>query len=142
MGDALRSLRIVGLHPVIPSDEQFHEAVGIMYGEDLGDEERAAAEAQVREHFANLYLLEMQVEPPGAEIDWAEITQPVDGQPRDSWQVAYDDNPLDEDESRWTFFFHYLDRSRPLNSELGPLPLPEPTPIPPHLSAVVYDVPG
>ena len=96
----------------------------------------------VREHFANLYLLEIKIEPTDADVNWSAITQPIESQAKDNWQVPYDEHRLDEREGHWAFFFHCLDRSRPLQTELGDQKLPTATPIPPHLHGVLYEVPG
>jgi hypothetical protein len=99
------------------------------------------AEHQMREQFGSLYLLEIEVVPAGSDIDWGAITQPVRGQPRANWQVPYDEQRIGEDGNRWAFFFHYLDLTRPLGTEIGGIMLPSPTPIPSHLPSIVYDVP-
>jgi hypothetical protein len=71
-------------------------------------------------------------------FDWGKVTQENPMQPRSNWQVAYDEQPLDEDERRWAFFFHYLDPSRPLLTPDGPVNLPPPTPRPAHLNSIEY----
>jgi hypothetical protein len=142
MADSLRSLQIIGLHRVVPTKEEFREAVAIQWGDDLTGEELLRAEGNVREHFADLYLLEIEVEPANADIDWGAITQPIDGQPVANWQSPYEECPVDGIENRWAFFFHFLDRNRPLQTQLGDRKLPEVTPIPPHLQRMVYEIPG
>ena len=39
------------------------------------------------------------------DFDWGEVTQEDATQPRENWQVAYDEQPLDNDERCWAFFF-------------------------------------
>jgi hypothetical protein len=138
----LESLRVLGVHPVVPTAAQFREAVEIQYGHDLTGQELAGAEDQVREHFAGLYLIEVCAAPVDAEIDWGAVTQPVEGQPRANWQVPYDERRLQKEENRWAFFFHYLDLTCPLQTQLGDRTLPDPTPTPLHLRSTVYEVPG
>jgi hypothetical protein len=75
------------------------------------------------------------------EFDWGEVTQEDAAQPRVNWQVPFDEQPLDEQESRWVFFFHYLDLSKPLLTPLGAIPLPPPTPRPAHLKDIEYQEP-
>ena len=139
---SLRSLEIIGVHQVIPTEEQIEPTVAIQYGADLSARELAQARDQVREQFAGLYLLEMEIDPPDADLDWAAITQPVRGQPRSNWQAPYDEQCLNERGNRWAFFFHFLDLTRPLRTPLGDRVLPEVSPTPEHLRSIVYDVPA
>ena len=143
VAQSIKSLRIVGLHPVVPTEDQFREAVAIQWGRggDLTGAELAEAETQVRAHFANLFLIEVEVDPPDAAIDWSAVTQSIDDEPVSNWQAPYDERPSGEESGRWNFFFHFLDLNRPLRSEIGDLTLPARTPIPDHLRSVVYEVP-
>lgn len=72
------------------------------------------------------------------DFDWGEVTQEDASQPRDNWQVAYDEQPLDDDERYWAFFFHHLDLAKPLLTPAGPIQLPAPTPSPEHLDHIEY----
>ena len=143
MSESIKSLRIVGFHPVVPREDQLREALAIQWGSlgDLAGAELAEAETQVRAHFANLFLIEVEVDPPDAEIDWSAVTQPLADEPSSNWQVPFDERPSGAESGRWSFFFHFLDVNRPLQSEVGDLTLPAPTPIPDHLQSVVYEVP-
>jgi hypothetical protein len=71
-------------------------------------------------------------------FDWGKVTQEDKSQPRAHWQVPYDERPLDDDERRWAFFFHYLDLSKPLLTPVGPIQLPAPTRRPAHLKSIEY----
>ena len=51
-----------------------------------------------------VYLIEIQVA--GNEVDWAAITQPVEGETEDNWQVCYDGQQVPLSQDRWCFFFH------------------------------------
>jgi hypothetical protein len=75
------------------------------------------------------------------DFDWGAVTQEVDGQPRDNWQAPWDEQPLDKEERRWAFFFHYLDDGKPLLTADGPVKLPKSTPRPKHLKAIKYEEP-
>ena len=86
-----------------------------------------------------VHLIEIQVS--GNDIDWASITQPVEGEIEDNWQVPFDEQQVPGSEDRWCFFFHYLDETRPLSSVAGALILPAETPIPAHLRFIKYDAP-
>ena len=142
MASAPQSLRVVGVHPVVPTEEQFRGALEIMFGEGLKGRRLAKAEAEVRGHFDELFLVEIAVEPSGAEPDWIAITQPIEGQPSDSWQAPYDERPIGDEGTRWAFFVHYLDLKRPLSTPVGDRDLPEPTPMPAHLKHIEYEPPG
>ena len=143
VSQSIKSLRIVGLHPVVPTEDQFREAAAIQWGSrgDLTGAELTEAETQVSAHFANLCLIEVQVDPPDAAIDWSALTQPIDDEPVSNWQAPFDERPSGEESGRWTFFFHVHDLNRPLRSEIGDRTLPAPTPLPDHLQSVVYEVP-
>ena len=142
MSSPPQSLEIIGIHPVVPSTDELSAAVNIMYGEGLSGKGLAEAERGVREHFARLFLLEIEVEPEEVEIDWSAITQSIDDQPRDNWQVPWDERRVGDSGNRWAFFLHHVQPQRPLMTPLGDRKLPDPTPIPRHLEHIVYDVPG
>jgi hypothetical protein len=101
-------MRIIGVHP-IPAKEPCH-------------------------------LVEIELKAPFDEFDFGLVTQEMPDEPKANWQVAYDEQQVTNYEagSRWAFFFHYLDFERPLFTPLGPITLPEPTPVPPHLKAIEY----
>jgi hypothetical protein len=138
----LRSLRIVGVHPVIPSADQFREALEVMWGSGLRGVRLADAKRCTREHYSKLFLLEMEIEPHDANVDWSAITQPIDGQPRENWQVPWDERPIGEEGNRWAFYLHDVQLARRLCTPLGECDLPEPTPMPRYLQHLVYEVPG
>lgn len=79
--------------------------------------------------------------PADAEFDWGEVTQEVPGQPRSNWQVAYDEQPLDDSRTRWAFFFHYLDFNKPLLTPFGAVDLVPATPLPNQLRHIQYESP-
>ena len=91
----------------------------------------------------HIHLIEELTEGIEDGIDFGEITQEAIGEPRDHWQVPYDEQILEKkDESfRYAFFFHHLNFNRPLLTPMGPAPLPAPTPIPPHLQEIRYEAP-
>jgi hypothetical protein len=73
MATPVRSLRVVGVHPVLPTSQQFREAVHVQSGSDLASEELSRAEDRVRAHFGGLYLLEIEVCPAASDIDWGPL---------------------------------------------------------------------
>ena len=86
------------------------------------------------------HLIEAELGDPES-FDWAAVTQEEPGQPRSNWQAPWDEQPLDSAETRWAFFFHYLDPSRPLLTPNGPVELPPETPVPDHLANIRYESP-
>ena len=86
------------------------------------------------------HLLEIELKAPSDEFDFGLVTQEMPDQPKANWQVAYDEQQVGEkkDACRWAFFFQYLDFDRPLLTPLGPITLPQPTPVPPHLKPIEY----
>ncbi len=134
-------IRVVGVHPFVPSDVLFEETLEALYGSDLSSTEAELVRPQVNEHFDGLYVVQIEVDPPRAEFDWWKITQPVAGSPRSNWQVPYDEQPLDAEGKRWAFFFHFLDLRRRLLTPCGSVLLPSVTPLPQHLSKIEYSAP-
>ena len=141
MATSLRDIRILGVHPVQPSADEFAEALEILFGSELSGEELEAATQGVRDHFNQLFLIEIQILPPDAEFDWGELTQPEDAQPPSNWQVAYDERPCDRATSSWTFFLHHTNLQKPIATPLGLRTLPEQTPLPTRLANIKYEVP-
>ena len=78
------------------------------------------------------HLMEIELEATDVEFFFGSVTQEQPDQPRDNWQVAYDEQPSPGDAtgSRWVFFFHCLVFELPLLTSFGPVELPEPTPLP------------
>jgi hypothetical protein len=74
-------------------------------------------------------------------IDWGAITQEVPDQPMSNWQVPWDERPVNTEGSRWGFFFHYLDFTRPLLTPRGEIRLPNPTPMPAHSQGIQNEPP-
>lgn len=141
MPETLRDFRVLGVHPVHPPAALFEETLRIQWGSDLTAIDLEHARQSVGEHFAGLYLFEVQLEPFDADIDWGEVTQPDPGQPRSNWQVAYDERPIDETAGRWAFFLHFVDLGQPLQTPVGARALPAPSPVPSHLADCSYEVP-
>src|SRR4029453_1715010 len=139
--DKLRDVTILGVHPVVAADELFDETVRMQWGSDLAGEALKDARQRVREHFEGLYLIELQLDPPSAEVNWMAFTQPQIGQPESSWQVPYDEQPVNPLEGKWAFFLHFVDPSRPLQTPAGERSLPVPSPCPPRLAHLAYEAP-
>lgn len=84
------------------------------------------------------HLIEMEIEEQSTPFDWGGVTQEDSAQPRTNWQVAYDETPLNDESTRWAFFFHYLDLSKPLLTPAGRLAIPAPSSLPEHLRHLRY----
>ena len=136
----IKAIRVVGIHRVVLTDALFASTREIQWGSDLSGDALEQANAAVREHFNGLYLFEIDVDPPDGMVDWELITQPISGQPESNWQVPWDERPTGE--GRWAFFLHSVNLKQPLETPIGAIELPTPTPIPTHLSNVEYDLPG
>jgi hypothetical protein len=105
------------------------------------------------------HLVELWVRELADKLLMADFTQESEGQPRDNWQVPYDERVLDEDgtaqvgerfpqsivsngnDLRLAFFFHFLDFSKPLLTPIGPMKLPTETRLPNRLEFFVYESP-
>lgn len=102
------------------------------------------------------HLLELQISDALGEIDLSEVTQPVQDQPRENWQVPFDEVWLTPSgdaevsgafcqprgrELRLAFYFHHLSTSAPLLTPCGPIDIPPETAKPSRLSFLQYDAP-
>jgi hypothetical protein len=137
----LREIRVLGVHPVVPSATEFAKTLEWQWGSDLSGPALESARRNVQEHYSRLFLIEIKIEPANAKIDWGEFTQPIPGEPRSSWQVPYDERSIAKTSGHWAFFLHFVDVARPLSTPLGERPLPRPTPIPSHLVSIKYEAP-
>ena len=90
------------------------------------------------------HLIEVLLSGDDNSFDWGEVTQEDPTQPKYNWQVAYDEQLVEENkgESRYVFFFHYLDFSKPLITPFGEINLPKPTALPARLADIEYYPPG
>ena len=89
------------------------------------------------------HLIEVLVDAPHDRYDWGRVTQEAPGQPRDNWQVAYDEQLIEEigGRGRYVFFFHDLKPDQPLLTAGGPVSLPAPQPMPARLRHTEYVAP-
>jgi hypothetical protein len=76
MASPLREIRILGVHPV-PSSEEFGQALELQWGAGLAGSDLARAQLSVQDHFSHLFLIEIQIQPANANIDWSEFGQPI-----------------------------------------------------------------
>lgn len=107
-----------------------------------------------------VHLVEVEGDAPGADIEMPSFTQAVAGEPRENWQVPYDEKLLTPDGEdiaadlfmgddlvgsgpfRLAFFFHDLDLAAPLETPFGDVDLPSPEKMPRHLRKLIpYESP-
>jgi hypothetical protein len=88
-----------------------------------------------------VHLIEVYIAPGQSVLDWPSVTQPGDNPDRSYWQAAWDEQQVPGSPDHWCFFFHYLDPSRPLETNLGPLALPPASPLPAHPRFIRYEEP-
>jgi hypothetical protein len=88
-----------------------------------------------------VHLIEIEVQ--GADdFDFGQVTEGMPDQPKENWQVAYDEREIaSEGAKRFAFFFHHLDFGAQLETPFGPVSLPAATPIPSHLNTITYEEP-
>ena len=137
----VRDISILGVHPVEVSKEFFEDTLELQWGADLAGDALRQARDEVKAHFDSLYLIEVQVHPPNATIEWEKFTQKQADLPRSNRQVPYDEQAVDESRGRWGFFLHFVDPSQPLETPAGARALPPTTACPPHLGHLVYEPP-
>ncbi len=104
------------------------------------------------------HLMELTIGNVEGNLDLGEVTQETGRQPRENWQVPWDEVWLDQEgrapvdaerpdrqpegtDLRVAFFFHYLDFSRPLLTPAGPIDLPPETAVPERLRFRRYEPP-
>ena len=108
-----------------------------------------------------VHLIEVQVNDSPGKFDLSKFTQEVPNVDPSNWQAPWDECILDETGEqviadwyvaqrkpelwvgtvRMTFFFHYLDLSRPLQTPFGETNLPASSEKPGRLSAIKYTPP-
>ena len=109
----------------------------------------------------HVHLIELLIHGCTGVFDMSEFTQGSLGLPTSNWQVAYDEQILDERGERvvadgffarvkaelWSgnvrlvFFFHNIDLSKPLKTPFGDVTLPREGEKPERLSSVRYEPP-
>lgn len=108
---------------------------------------------------AACFLVEIVIDGSAEVPDFSRFTQPLTGHPSSDWQVAYNEQLLDDaggrvvtdlflrrpagwpEHARVVFYFHLLDIHRPLNTPFGEVTLPPPSDAPPRLSFLRYEAP-
>ena len=136
------AISVAGVHSYNPSEEELAETLEIQWGDGLKGSELASAKANVQEHYDNLYLVELVIAGDPGDMDWMQVTQEIAGEPRENWQMPYDEQCISEQEGKWAFFFHFMDPQKPLLTQLGEAQLPQTSAIPEHLADVKYEAPG
>lgn len=141
MDSGVQHIRVLGVHPVTASDALFEETLEIQWGSELSGAALERAKACVHDHFAGLYLISIEVEPPDAEVDWTRIVQPAEDEPESNWQVPYAGQLVSPATGHWVFFMHFLDIGTPLQTQVGAVRLPPPPEMPESLLSIQYEPP-
>lgn len=102
----------------------------------------------------NVHFFEVIVQETAWTIDISEFMQEDPSQPKENWQVAYDEYYLDAKGERVTgdslnlpetnttpsrigFFLYFVNLNRPLLTPFGKVNLPQPTLMPERLKAII-----
>jgi hypothetical protein len=108
-----------------------------------------------------VHLVELIIRDSDGKFSFYDITQEVPGQPKDNWQVPYDEKILNADgtsiksdpffnqdtEDDWLgdvriiFFFHYLNPESLMKTPFGDVVLPPESDKPDRLDFVKYEAP-
>lgn len=103
---------------------------------------------------ADVHLVELIIPATPSDVQVDDITQEIPNEPKDNWQVAYDEHYLNlkgdkiigdyfklpKDNiapTRVAFFLYFLDFSRPILTQFGEVKLPQPTDIPDRLKQII-----
>lgn len=113
------NIHVIGVHPIQYGAADLDDALEIMWGAGLAGRKLQEARSRTREHFENVRLIEIEVVPADAEIDWSSVAQPIPGVDESDWQVPYDEELLDAARGRWAFFLHFVHPDRPLLTPVG-----------------------
>jgi hypothetical protein len=112
----------------------------------------------VEESIEPCYLVEAKIDNYKGQFDFGHITQEVENQPRDNWQVPWDEYLLNDEgtagelapfpspaqivgSQRIAFMIYYLDFALPLITPFGNISLLQTTNRPERLSFIEFDPP-
>lgn len=142
-------MEVIGVYQLPVTEELVDEQARILYGEDLHGEEWRGALEQTREQLQSTVLVEILVLHPDERFSVRDFGQPVPGESRDNWQVAWAEGFLSADgfailgrwdpppalpsEFRVAFYIHYWREDRPLWTSYGELRCPAVLPMPDRL---------
>lgn len=89
-------------------------------------------------------LVEIKVSALDVPFDFDSLTLPVQGQPKDNWQVVWDERVLSADQQRGELhacFFLFVSSKEPLKTPAGDIVLPPPMDRPARLDWVTFEEP-
>ena len=146
-------ISVLGVYALSVTDALVEEQADLLYSEEPGSPERAAAERRSREQLASTVLIEVLVQEPDDAFDVGDFSQSREGDRPSNSQVAWAEAFLatdgesllverwgkapTTDEFRVAFFIHYWDPARPLRSSYGDLVCPPPQPMSERLQRLV-----
>lgn len=105
----------------------------------------------------DVHLIEVRLQAKPSELDMGKFTQENPDLPRGSWQVAYDEQYLNESgdqvigdgsnmpeedraPTRVAFFLYFVTFNTPLRTPMEEIRLPSPTPLPERLKNIIHFV--
>jgi hypothetical protein len=152
------SIEIIGVYRLPLTDQLVEEQAEILFGAMLAGRQREAALAQSREQLSSVVMIEALVRNRNPALQMTDFVQSKDGEPKESWQVAWAEAYLTADGlnlavERWSdppasgdlrvaFFMHFWQEQTPLQSSYGEIACPTPTAMPSRLAALVpYEIP-
>lgn len=144
------SISVLGVFKVSADDALFERAMELKYGGiTLPAEQRREAESAVRSELASVVLVESQVYRADGKFKIGDFGQP------DSDQAAYDEAFLSDDgtalvarrytqpstsDFRLSFFLHFFDPAKPLQTSYGTVQVPPVSAMPDRLQRLIpYD---
>jgi hypothetical protein len=144
-------IEIIGVYEYPLTPEGVREATISMAGE-YPDHLPDPAE-DVEQYGHNLSLIEIRAAAKDDRLDPGQFVQADPDQPVENWQVAYEEEFLNEDGTevvdepedgepvRLAFYLHFTQFDEPLLTPYGPLELPPPTELPERLRKLFRYVP-
>jgi hypothetical protein len=142
--------RVLGVHPIEVTPFLLKRAFAVKYGPlTLSNAQKAAAENHIREELEAASLIEVVISNRDSQFKTDDFGQDGSDQaPYNEVFLSLDGSTIVSEgfdvpigsEIRLAFFFHFLDPQLPLRTSYGEVKLPDPTPIPDRLAAlIVYD---
>ncbi len=151
------SIEVIGVHRIQVTNDLVDEQRQILYPDSISGDERATAEAQVRDQLESVVLIEALIRGRDSRFTIDDFSQPQKHLDRSNWQAAWAEAYLDLDGEhliveRWSepppagdlrvaFYLHSWQPDLPLMTSYGAVSCPKPIPVPQRLQTLVPYVP-